>query len=61
MKVMNSEILPLARTLARELSPEEVTQIGGGWPPFPPPPSTGGNSEDGTTNGPRHSDLDLLQ
>ena len=58
MKAIKEEILPLARTLARELSAEEVTQIGGGWPP----PTTGGNGgEDGTTNGHRHSDIDLLQ
>jgi hypothetical protein len=51
------DILPLARTLARELSSTEMASVAGGCGGV----TTGGNSCDGTTQGPRHTDLDLLQ
>ncbi len=57
----NEQVLPFARNVARELSFEEMTEVAAGWPPPPPRPTTGGNSIDGTTAGPRHTDVDLLQ
>jgi hypothetical protein len=52
------EILPLARTLARELSSTEMASVTGGCGEGG---TNGGNSCDGTTQGPRHTDVDLLK
>jgi hypothetical protein len=54
----NEQVIPFARNVARELSVDEMNEVAAGWPPRP---STGGNSIDGTTNGPRSTDVDQLQ
>lgn len=54
----SNEILPLARIVARELSAEEMLEVSGGYPSCT---TCGGNGGDGTTTGPKATDVDHQQ